>query len=84
VKLVQTVNQIARFFDSQPGDPAAQTLQHLRRFWARSMLRDLAEISPGAAQGLSPTARTAATALKAALDASASSGGNVQDAAGDR
>ena len=80
-KLVQMINQIARFFDSQPGDPAAQTLQHLKSYWAPSMLRELVAFSHDGGEGLSPTARAAASSLQIALGAPPPSDIHVPDAA---
>jgi formate dehydrogenase subunit delta len=57
-------NQIARFFESQPGDNAAlQTADHLKSFWDPRMRRGLAaHVSAGGA-GLTPVAASAAALL---------------------
>lgn len=64
-KLVRMANQIATFFDSQPGDAAVdRTAQHLRDFWDPAMRGALADaLARGEADGLSPTARRAAESL---------------------
>jgi formate dehydrogenase subunit delta len=61
-------NQIATFFDSQPGGEAAErTAQHLRDFWDPRMRTELRRaIEAGAADALSPTARAAAERLELA------------------
>ncbi len=41
-KLVAMGNQIAGFFRSQPGDPAAAVAHHLIRFWTPAMRATLA------------------------------------------
>jgi formate dehydrogenase subunit delta len=78
--LVRMINQIARFFDTQPGDAAAETLNHIRSFWAPSMLRELAALMPAGNERLSPTAHAAALRLKDALGVPASSGDHAQAA----
>ena len=60
-KLIRMANQIATFFDSQPGDPVPAVTAHLRDFWDPSMRRRLAEIAPEAE--LRPAAREAALSL---------------------
>lgn len=75
------INQIARFFDTQPGDPAAQTLQHIKSYWAPNMLRELVEFARDGVDGLSPTARAAALSLEAALRVPTPADTNAQDAA---
>jgi formate dehydrogenase subunit delta len=66
-KLVYMANQIARFFDSQPGDVAAQTAQHFKSFWDPSMRRALVAHLHAGGDGLSATARDAARLLEAEL-----------------
>jgi formate dehydrogenase subunit delta len=41
-KMVMMANQIATFFDSQPGDPAAAIADHLGDYWDPEMRRQLA------------------------------------------
>lgn len=60
-------NQIARFFDSQPGDAAAQTAQHLKNFWDPSMRRALLSLQHAGGDELSPTVQAAAGLLAAEL-----------------
>lgn len=67
-KLVHMVNQIARFFDAQPGDAAAQTAQHLHSYWAPSMRRSLVEQLQAGETGLDPTARKAAESIARELE----------------
>lgn len=67
-KLVQMVNQIARFFDAQQGDAAAQTAQHLHSYWAPSMRRALVEFLQSGGEGLGPSARRAAEVLAQELE----------------
>jgi formate dehydrogenase subunit delta len=66
-KLVYMANQIARFFDSQPGDIAAQAAQHLKSYWDPSMRRALVAHLHAGGDGLSPTAREAARLIGAEL-----------------
>jgi formate dehydrogenase subunit delta len=67
-KLVQMVNQIARFFDAQQGDAAAETAKHLHSYWAPSMRRSLVELLHGGGTGLGPTARKAAESIARELE----------------
>jgi formate dehydrogenase subunit delta len=41
-KLVAMADQIAGFFRSQPGDPADNVADHLKKFWTASMCAALA------------------------------------------
>ena len=66
-KLVRMANQIASFFETQPGDSAADdTAQHLKDFWDPRMLAQLAGIVAAGGGGLSPIARAAAQKVCAA------------------
>jgi formate dehydrogenase subunit delta len=64
-KLVRMANQIAVFFDSQPGHQAAErTAQHLRDFWDPAMRAEIQRaVEAGQAPGLSVTARLAVRML---------------------
>lgn len=63
-KLVRMANQIAAFFDSQPGDPAAEVADHLAKFWEpRMTARLLAHVEAGGG-GLSPSVIAAAGRLR--------------------
>lgn len=67
-KLVRMANQIATFFDSQPGDGAAAVARHLNDFWDPRMRRAFLAIiaAEGAeAAALHPLARAAAPLLRA-------------------
>jgi formate dehydrogenase subunit delta len=67
-KLVRMANQIATFFDSQPGEDAAErTALHLRDFWDPRMRARLSRaVEAGEAAGLSLTARAAVGRLELA------------------
>jgi formate dehydrogenase subunit delta len=57
-------NQIARFFESQPGARAAElTAKHLKDFWDPRMRVDLARHLQAGGAGLSPVAASAAALL---------------------
>jgi formate dehydrogenase subunit delta len=70
-RLVSMANQIARFFESQRGDAAAQTADHLKSFWDPRMRAALDRHLKSGGAGLSPIASAAA----ARLSASPSDGG---------
>lgn len=65
-KLVRMANQIATFFETQPGeDRADRVADHLSDFWDPRMREALlAHVDAGGA-GLSPLARAAAERLRA-------------------
>ena len=56
--LVKMANQIADNF-SFHGDAEERTADHLRRFWAPSMIQQLAEYSSGGGSGLQPVLQRA-------------------------
>lgn len=56
--LVKMANQIADNF-SFHADAVERTADHLRRFWAPSMRRQLAEYSSAGGDGLKPAVRDA-------------------------
>lgn len=72
-RLVSMANQIARFFESQSGDAAAQTADHLKSFWDPRMRAALDRHLKSGAAGLSPVAAAAATRLAATLPDGATS-----------
>lgn len=62
-KMVTMANQIATFFDSQPGDAPEKIAGHLRDFWEPRMRAQLlAYIQTGGA-GLKPSVEKAAHLL---------------------
>jgi formate dehydrogenase subunit delta len=63
-KLVHMANQIATFFESQPGDDRAERVaQHLSDYWDPRMRAQIAEIVRGRDHGLSPLAQEAVRLL---------------------
>jgi formate dehydrogenase subunit delta len=60
--LVKMANQIADNF-SFHDDPVDRTLDHLKRFWAPSMHRNIAEFEASGVEGLNPVARAAVQRL---------------------
>lgn len=70
-KLVRMANQIATFFQSQPGEAqAAKVAAHLRDYWAPPMRAELARHVRGGGSGAMPLV-VAAVALLEAEDACA-------------
>jgi formate dehydrogenase subunit delta len=64
-KLVHMANQIATFFESQPGtDQADRVAQHLRDYWDPRMRAQIAEIAAHPESGLSPLAKDAVDRLR--------------------
>lgn len=69
-KLVRMANQIASFFDTQPGqDPVEATARHLVEFWDPRMRAQLASILEQGGEGLGQTALSAAERLARMQDA---------------
>jgi formate dehydrogenase subunit delta len=62
-KMVMMANQIATFFDSQPGDPAEKVADHLRDYWEPRMRAQLLAFLDSGGQGLKPSALEAARRL---------------------
>ncbi|MBI6630592.1 formate dehydrogenase subunit delta [Pontibaca salina] len=59
-KLIMMANQIATFFQSQPGTGQAESVAaHLNDFWEPRMRQQLAEYVASGGPGLSPLARDA-------------------------
>ncbi len=64
-KLVHMANQIATFFETQPGsDQADRVAQHLRDYWDPRMRARIAEIAEAPDSGLSPLATEAVARLR--------------------
>lgn len=61
-RLVKMANQIAENF-SFHDDAVERTLDHLKRFWAPTMHRKIAEFEAAGGDGLNPTARAAVQRL---------------------
>lgn len=62
-KMVHMANQIAAFFESQPGDAAQGVAAHLSDFWEPRMRAQFLDYVAGGGQGLSPIAQDAAKLL---------------------
>ncbi|TGN62243.1 formate dehydrogenase [Paracoccus liaowanqingii] len=62
-KMVMMANQIATFFDSQPGDPAEKVADHLRDYWEPRMRAQLLAFLESGGKGLKPSALEAARRL---------------------
>jgi formate dehydrogenase subunit delta len=54
-KMVMMANQIATFFDSQPGDPAEKVAAHLRDYWEPRMRAQLCSYLEAGGAGLKPS-----------------------------
>lgn len=62
-KMVAMANQIAAFFDSQPGDAPDRIADHLRDFWEPRMRAQLQAYLETGGAGLKPSALEAARRL---------------------
>ncbi len=62
-KMVLMANQIAAFFNTQPGDPAARTAAHLHDYWEPRMRDQLRAYVEAGGEGLDPTVQQAARLL---------------------
>ncbi|MEE2860926.1 MAG: formate dehydrogenase subunit delta [Paracoccus sp. (in: a-proteobacteria)] len=62
-KMVMMANQIATFFDSQPGDAPDRIADHLRDFWEPRMRAQLLTYLETGGKGLKPSAEEAARRL---------------------
>ena len=62
-KMVVMANQIATFFDSQPGPAPEQIAAHLRDFWDPRMRAQLRDFAQAGGEGLRPSARAAVALL---------------------
>ncbi|WP_410218704.1 formate dehydrogenase subunit delta [Paracoccus sp. (in: a-proteobacteria)] len=56
-------NQIAAFFDTQPGNSAEKIAAHMRDYWEPRMRAQLAAYLENGGQGLKPSALEAARQL---------------------
>jgi formate dehydrogenase subunit delta len=65
-RLIYMANQVAKFFDSQTGDPAQAVAAHLRTFWAPTMRSEIIEVFNRGDEGLDPTTARAVALLAAA------------------
>jgi len=64
-KLVYMANQIATFFESQPGKSAAEGIaRHINEFWEPRMRRQFFEIVEAGGSGLKPEVIEAASAIR--------------------
>ncbi|WP_405405285.1 formate dehydrogenase subunit delta [Paracoccus sp. Ld10] len=61
--MVLMVNQIAGFFDTQPGGAPEKIAAHLRDFWEPRMREQLIVFVGSGGQGLKPSAEAAARLL---------------------
>jgi len=65
-KMIHMANQIAAFFDTQPGDAAAAVADHLVKFWEARMKAQLfAHVDRGGA-GLNASVVAAVTRMREA------------------
>lgn len=62
-KLAHMANQIAIFFDTQPGDPAAGVAEHLARYWEPRMRAQLTALVAAGGDGLRPAVIAAVARL---------------------
>jgi formate dehydrogenase subunit delta len=78
-RLVQMANQIARFFESQPGreQAVAGIADHLRRFWDPRMRDGIATYVAAGGQGLSEAAKLAVERLGAERNRSIGAGSST-------
>lgn len=62
-KMVTMANQIAAFFNSQPGDPAEKVAAHLKDFWEPRMRMQLLNYIRDGGAGLDRSVEKAAQLL---------------------
>ena len=62
-KMVMMANQIATFFNSQPGDRAEKVADHLRDYWEPRMRAQLRQYIAEGGAGLDPLVTHAAERL---------------------
>lgn len=62
-KMVMMANQIASFFNSQPGDAPDRIADHLRDFWEPRMRTQLLTYIEAGGAGLNPAVEEAARRL---------------------
>ncbi len=70
-KLVKMANQIAIFFDSQPGDPAQGIARHINEFWEPRMRAGLLAHAATTSQDLSPSVAAALPLIRPAAQQTA-------------
>lgn len=63
-KMITMANQIARFFDSQPGDAAPKIAAHLSDYWEPRMRQQLLDHAAAGGQGLLPSVMQAIAHLR--------------------
>ena len=63
-KMVTMANQIAAFFNTQPGDPAPKVAAHLSDFWEPRMRAQLQNYIQDGGTGLNPSVEEAARLLQ--------------------
>lgn len=59
-KMVMMANQIASFFNTQPGDAPDRIADHLRDFWEPRMRNQLHDYIAAGGEGLNPLVEEAA------------------------
>lgn len=75
-RLVYMANQIAQFFNAQPGNVAARCVaDHLRAYWAPDMRRAIVAHLEAGGAGLRPVAQEAVTLLGSGRAAQAADDG---------
>ncbi|MBK4217829.1 formate dehydrogenase subunit delta [Paracoccus caeni] len=62
-KMIMMANQIATFFNSQPGDRADKVADHLRDYWEPRMRDQLRQYIADGGQGLDPLVTEASARL---------------------
>ena len=62
-KMVMMANQIAGFFNSQPGDSAERIAEHLRDYWEPRMRAQLLQYIQAGGDNLNPSVKEAARRL---------------------
>lgn len=62
-KMVTMANQIASFFNTQPGDAPEKIALHLSDFWEPRMRRQLLDYIASGGEGLNPSVQEAAKLL---------------------
>ena len=62
-RLIYMINQIAKFFVSQPGDPAGGVANHLKTFWDPQMRGEIVAWQAAGGNGLDPVAAEAVRRL---------------------
>lgn len=67
-KMVHMANQIAAFFNSQPGESAAGVAAHLSDFWEPRMRRQLLDYIAAGGAGLDPVVLDAAAKMNIPAD----------------